>query len=199
MKAQRTVPSAGATHNRHGNAMTKYLSEREERRGTRRVFVGGAVVAFLAVVDVPVCVFMPSFHQSGRLTAATGIRTDQPQGVSVTGKTTQPPRLAAHDVVNPPYIGRAPSIESTAKTDLDLKPRRIETIKNYAAQQRRMGTVNFPIAVGAAVPNSVNLHDMPPKLSSALPSYQEDQYFLVPHQFVIVEKKTRRIIAFMSA
>jgi Protein of unknown function (DUF1236) len=179
--------------------MPQYMSQQEERRGTRAVFFGGAIVAFLGIVGVLVWVFLPPFHQSGRLTDATGVRTDQPQGMSVAGKTTKPPRLAAHDVVNPPYIGRAHEIESTAKSDLDLKPRQVDAIKSYASDQPRMDTVNFPIAVGAAVPTSVKLHDMPAKLSDTLPSYRGDQYFVVPHQFVIVEKKTRRIVAIVPA
>ncbi len=98
--------------------MPQYISQQEERRGTRTVFFGGAIVAFLAIVGVLVWVFLPPFHESGRLTEATG---------------------------------------------------------------------------------SVQLHDIPDKLSGTLPSYRGDQYFVVPHQFVIVEKKTRRIVAIVPA
>jgi len=179
--------------------MTKYISQQEERRGTRRIMFGAAVVAVFACIGVLVWVWLPSFHHSARLTNATGVRTDQAQGSSVAAKTTNPPKLAAHDVVNPPYVGRAHQIESTAKSGLDLKPQQVDAIKSYAATQQRLDTVNFPIAVGAAVPTSLKLRDMPANLSNALPAYEDDQFFLVPHQFVIVEKKTRRIVAIVPA
>jgi hypothetical protein len=72
----------------------------------------------------------------------------------------------------------------------------VNAIESFAAQnsQQRVDTLNVPIAVGAAAPTSFELHKLLPKLSNALPSYQGDHYFLVPHQFVIVEKKTRRIV-----
>jgi Protein of unknown function (DUF1236) len=181
--------------------MTKYMSEQEERRGTRRVMLGAVAVAVLACIGVLVWVWLPSFRHSPRLTNATGVRTDQPQGTSLAGKNSKPPRLAARNVVNPPYIGRAHQIESTATSKLDLKPQQVKAIRSYADQERqqRLDTVNFPIAVGAAVPTSLKLHNMPPKLSDVLHAYRNDQYFLVPRQFIIVEKKTRRIVAIVPA
>ncbi|MEJ2432005.1 MAG: hypothetical protein P8Y53_02125 [Pseudolabrys sp.] len=83
--------------------------------------IGRAIPAVIACAG-PVWVFLPSFHQSPRLTNATGGRTDQPQAHSVASKNTVPPRLAAHDVVNPPYNGRAARIEGTGTDTLNLKP-----------------------------------------------------------------------------
>ncbi len=198
----RAVRSIGtrSAHNRHGKAMTKYISEQEEQRGTRGIMMGAFVLAIIACAGL-VWVFLPSFNQSPRLTTATGERTDQPQGHSVAGKNTAPPRLASHKDVNPAYIGRAHQIESTGTDTTGLKPAQQDAIKSFVAQnaQQRVDTVNFPIAVGAAVPSSFQLHSLPPKLAEAMPSYQGDQYFMVPHQLVIVEKKTRRIVAIVPA
>jgi hypothetical protein len=69
----------------------------------------------------------------------------------------------------------------------------------YVAEHKneRIDHVDFGIAVGAAVPRQITLHELPAERTSALGKYQGDQYLLVSNQLVIVEPQARRIVAIM--
>src|SRR5262245_63431049 len=59
----------------------------------------------------------------------------------------------------------------------------------------RANTVNFSIAIGAAVPRQVQLRSLPAELASILQGYSGDEYALVRDQLVVVDSKSRRIVA----
>jgi hypothetical protein len=65
--------------------------------------------------------------------------------------------------------------------------------------QQKLTHTDFTIAVGAAVPHSISLGDIPTTLSDKLSAYSGDQYFIVSNQFVVVEKANRRIVAIIPA
>ena len=178
--------------------MPESLTERNgNRRDDPRVYLaGGALVLVVIVVLVGVWVWMPAFKPAA--TTGSGMRTLQNQGESVAGTTTKPSPYAQYNAGDSATLARDHAISATAQPQLTLAPKQIQAIQNYAAQQQPQ-TANFTITVGAAVPKQVQLHDMPAQLQHAVPAAQGDQYVLVPHHFVIVEKQTRRIVAIVPA
>lgn len=177
--------------------MPQSLPERNgSRRDDPRVYLaGGVLVLVVVVVLVGVWVWMPAFKPA---TSGSGVRTLQNQGESVAGTTTKPSPYAQYNAGDSTTLGRDHAISATAQPQLNLAPKQVQAIRNYAAQQQPQ-TADFTITVGAAVPKQVQLHDMPAQLQKVVPAAQSDQYILVPHHFVIVEKQTRRIVAIVPA
>lgn len=178
--------------------MVKNMTPREEQRGTSAVMVWAAVVAVAAGVGLLVWFFVPGFSTSNLPNqAANGLRSNQTQGVSVTAQMTQPQRTTTPRSTDSTTVGRKERLTGSATTDLDLSPDQLQAIKGYAAQHadQKVNSVNFTMTVGAAVPTSTQLHDIPPNLGQSLHSFQGDQYIMVGNQFIVVEKRTRRIVA----
>jgi hypothetical protein len=178
--------------------MVKDMTPREEQRGTSAVFIGGSAVAIAAGIALLVWFFVPGFSSSNLPNqAANGPRSSQSQGVSVAAQNKEPlpttsPRSNAPDVV-----GRKEELTGSAVSDLNMTPDQVNVIRTYAAQHadQRLSSVNYTMTVGAQVPESAKLYDMPAQLGDALPSFKNDQYVLVGNQFIIVEKNTHRIVA----
>lgn len=175
-------------------------STREQRRGTRSLIGWGAAIAILFGIAVVVWSLQPRGGTTGTQEApneAAGPRFDQPQGESTAGTSTQPPARADATSSAPETIGRAARINETAQSGLSLSQGQIETIRNYAAQHQdeRSEKVDFSVSVGGAVPQQVQLQDVPDTLAHAIPSYRDNQYAIVGDRFVVVEKQTRRIVA----
>ena len=59
----------------------------------------------------------------------------------------------------------------------------------------RLQSVDFSVAIGAAVPRKVELQKLPPQITSVLGGYQGDDYLIVGDQLVIVDQSARRVIA----
>lgn len=173
--------------------MTKYLNVREERRGIRNMFVGAVIAVFVVAGATIVWPWLTSAPS----TSTNGPRTDQTQGASTLARRTTAPPSAATDATTPATVGRNEGIEASANENLDLNTNQRKAVNVFASQhaQQKTDLVDFTIAVGAAVPQKVTLGDIPVTLSDALSAYSGDRYFIVPNQFVIVEKSTRRIVA----
>ncbi len=58
----------------------------------------------------------------------------------------------------------------------------------------RRDSVDFSIAIGAAVPRQAQLQRIPTELSGVIPEYADDSYILVGDQMVVVEFPSRRIV-----
>ena len=173
--------------------MPKYLNLQEERRGTRRLYIGAAVVV---AVIIAAAIVWPLASQ-GPSTSTNGPRTDQPAGTSTVAGQTTPPPSAAPNATTPETVGRNESIEASGKDSVSLNAAQRQAVDQFASQhaQQKMKHVGFTIAVGAAVPRTVSLAQMPVPLTDKLAAYSGDEYFIVPNQFVVVEKATRRIVA----
>lgn len=173
----------------------KNLSRNEERRGTGRVIVGSVIAAFIIGLAIA---FWPwwTAYQSPQ-TAVTGSRSNQIEGRSTAGKQTTPPQSAGTNSGTPQTVGRAHDITSTATNNLNLNASQRKAVDDFATQhqQQKVDHVDFTVSVGAAVPKKVQLRDLPSQLADALSGYKADQYLILPKQFVIVEKQTRRIVA----
>jgi hypothetical protein len=95
-------------------------------------------------------------------------------------------------------VQRNQSLTGTARPDLGpLAPAEVDAIRRFAAAHPNdvRPRADFSIAVGAAVPTSVDLSPLPPDLAHALPHYAGDLYIVIGNQFIAVERQTRRIVA----
>jgi hypothetical protein len=171
---------------------TEHLDPKE-RWSRRSLFIGCLVAAFVIIggaLSWPWLTGNPA-------TSTNAPRSDQTKGASTLAKHTAPPANAATNPAAPETVGRNERIEATAKENLNLNASQRTAVDDFAARhaQQKMDHVDFTIAVGAAVPQKTALGDIPVTLSNTLSAYSGDKYFIVPNQFVIVEKGTLRIVA----
>jgi hypothetical protein len=178
--------------------MAKDLTPREEQRGTGTLYVWSTIVVIAIGVGLLVWFFVPGFSQSGKPNvAANGPLSNETQGMSVTAQMTKPDPTTTPRSTDSTTVGRNQRLTGSATPDVNLTPEQIAAVKSYVAQHgdERSDTANFTLTVGAAVPAGASLRDMPPQLAKSLPSFKDDQYLVVGSQFIVVEKKTRRIVA----
>ncbi|HVY58439.1 MAG TPA: DUF1236 domain-containing protein [Xanthobacteraceae bacterium] len=125
--------------------------------------------------------------------SATGPRSDEKAGQSGAAQFNQdlppPGQDAAH--------GRWHDIEGTASGKVSLSSEQRQKIRQYFDQHEagQVPHVDYTIAVGATVPRQAELKSLPSEVADILMGYRGDQYVLVQHQLVIVEPKSRRIVA----
>ena len=178
--------------------MVKDMTPREEQRGTGPVYVWSTIVAIAIGVGLLVWFFVPGFSQSGKPNvAANGPLSNETQGMSVTAQMTKPDPTITPRSTDSTAVARNEKITASATSQVNLTPDQIGAVKSYVTQHgnQQRETVNFTLTVGAAVPAGTRLNDIPPQLAKSLPSFKDDQYIVVGDQFVVVEKKTRRIVA----
>ena len=176
--------------------MANNLSRREEQRGTRSVFIWTAAIAVAVGIGLVAWFFVPGFSTPNQPQNA-GIRTDQTKGVSVAAQQTEPLKVTSPRSTDSYTVGRAEDLTASAKPEVNMTQQQVSAIEAFVSQRSgdRVQGANFSIAIGAAVPESARLQDIPPQLGQHLPSFKNDQYLIVGNQFVIVEKQTRRIVA----
>jgi hypothetical protein len=178
--------------------MVKDMTQREEQRGTSTVFVWSTIVVIAAAVGLAAWFFVSGYNTSDKLNAsANGPRSNETQGMSVTAEVTKPQPTTSPRSADPATVGRNERLTGSATADVNLTPDQIAALKSYVSQHgdERVQSANFTMTVGAAVPGNAQLRDMPAQLGRSLPNFQNDQYIVVGDQFIVVEKKTRRIVA----
>lgn len=176
----------------------------EQRRSTRRLFLWGGTGVLLvlcAVILVWVFVFVPPGGpvRNGKPHASnpTGILSNQRSGQSTAAKNNAvTPQTSEKLGAGQNAPGAAAQIEQTAEP-LKLSDQQRQQIRDFFAKQKRdhPDGVDFTLAIGSAVPQNVQLQQLPSEVSSALGGYQADQYILVGNQLVIVEPNARRVVA----
>lgn len=92
---------------------------------------------------------------------------------------------------------RMEDIRRSANGKLTFSPAERSRIQQAVAHSRlkRQQNVAFTISVGAAVPQQADARDLPPALAKAVPSKHPLQYVLVRDQLILLDKRTRRIVA----
>jgi hypothetical protein len=58
--------------------------------------------------------------------------------------------------------------------------------------------VNFALNVGTVVPETVHFAPLPPTLVEINPDWRSYEYFVVQEEIIIIEPRTRRIIAVLA-
>lgn len=178
--------------------MVKDMTQREEQRGTSSVVVWSAIIAVAAAAGLMVWFFVPGFnHADSPNVAMSSQRSIETQGSSVTAQVTKPLPDSGPRATDPSTVGRNERLTGSSTPDVNLTPDQIDALKSYVARHgdERVASTNFTTTVGAAVPGSAQLRDIPAQLAKSLPNFQNDQYMVVGDRFIIVEKQTRRIVA----
>jgi hypothetical protein len=77
--------------------------------------------------------------------------------------------------------------------------RNVPDLPDFAGKTAgRRQSVDFSLAIGAAVPQQVELQRLPPQISSVIGGYQGDDYVIVGDQLVIIDPSARRVVAIVS-
>ncbi len=179
------------------------LPRREQRRGTRLVMMWGAGIAVAVFAAVLVWAFAtaPNGQLGGttrqRPSPTTGVLANQGAGESQAGKNQAvTPRQNPAGGSGQNSSGEAAQIEQSA-TPLQLTDAQREQIRSYFAGKpsARLQSVDFSLAIGAAVPHQVELQKLPSQISSVIGGYQGDDYLIVGDQLVIIDPSARRVVA----
>jgi hypothetical protein len=72
-----------------------------------------------------------------------------------------------------------------------------ETLKGEKAE--RLTNVRFSISIGDAVPRSVHFYRLPARIVEYAPQYRDFDYILVGDDILILDPRTHRIVAVISA
>jgi hypothetical protein len=169
----------------------------QERRGTRQLMMWGGLLGLAVTLFVVLVWVTAPPSTKSRPSPSNGILANQGSGTSEAGKNnTITPRQNSTVESGQSASGEAAQIQQTA-APLKLSDAQRRQIQQYFASQHghRMQSVNFSLAVGAAVPQDVPLQKLPPEISSAMSGYQGDDYVLVGDQLVIVDSTARRVVA----
>jgi uncharacterized protein DUF1236 len=179
------------------------LPRREQRRGIRQAMMwgAGAALAMFAAVLVWVFVTAPNGQLGGTTrqtpSPSTGVLANQGAGESQAGKSQAvTPRQNPVIGSGQNSSGEAADIEQSAKP-LQLTDDQRGQIRAYFAGKSadRQQSVDFSVAIGAAVPRQVQLQKLPPQISSIIGGYQGDEFLIVGDQLVIVDPNARRVVA----
>ena len=178
------------------------IARRERRGGTRRAMRRGlsiAIVCFAAILVWPFVTAPDAQVDTTRPapSPSTGVLSNQGAGESQAGKNKDvTPRQNSAVGSGQNSSGEAADIEKSA-TPLKLTDAQREQIRFYFRGQsaNRLKSVDFSLAIGAAVPRKVKLQKLPAQISSVIGGYQGDDYLIVGDQLVIVDPSARRVVA----
>ena len=85
-------------------------------------------------------------------------------------------------------------------TAVNLTTEQKTEIRNSVINNRsapRAASVNFNVAVGVAVPATVHFAPLPASIVSIEPAWRGYEYFVHADQLIIVDPRTRRIVAIL--
>lgn len=176
---------------------------RSNPEGTRRMFLGAAVIAAVLAIAVTLWPFLTQ-NQVGTPKGGANPATSP----DVTASRGAPAQRAAESTVgknNPAGKdtngARVDAIKQSSRA-LQLDPQQRQHIKDILAHQSdapRLEKAPFELMIGAAVPNQVMLKGVPPEVTQVMNGYQGDDYLLVGDEMVIVDQQTRRVVAIVPA
>ena len=183
--------------------MANDLSRENQRRGTQKVMVGGAVIGAILLIAGVAWVAVPRiFNVSDYIgkpetgaeptrrttTVGTGVAT-QREGESAVGKNDPAGQEDASG-------GRARNIKQSARS-LSLNSEQREKLRTIVAQQNapRLDRANFELEIGASVPRQAPLADLPPEAAQVMNGYWGDQYLIVGDTLVVVDQHSRCVVA----
>lgn len=88
-----------------------------------------------------------------------------------------------------------PEPRAAAPGSLRLSPPEIERVRDILLTHNIMQTeaADFPLRVGAVVPEDVNLSPLPIELSDMVPAYAHYSYVIVHNQIAIIVSRSREI------
>jgi hypothetical protein len=96
--------------------------------------------------------------------------------------------------------GRARAIKESSRP-LQIDAQQLQRIRDILTQQKppRLPKAPFEMMIGTAVPNQVQLDDIPPEITQVMNGYWGDRYVLVQDKLVIVDQHSRRVVAIVPS
>jgi hypothetical protein len=92
----------------------------------------------------------------------------------------------------------ASSSNSTTNVNITTQ-QRTEIVNEIKTVNASPAHVNFTVDVGVAVPSTVELYPLPPRIIKIIPRYRGYEFFLLPDgRIVIVEPRTLKIVFILS-
>jgi hypothetical protein len=179
--------------------MPQDLSTGEERRGFRNLMLWGCAIGLVVFIGLLAWPLLPgretgtppgyAEHRANAQDSAAGVRSNQGSGESNVGRAD--PQRA-----DDPTGGKSRQINQSAQA-ATISQAQQDQLRAYFQRPgvQRAESVDFTISIGGAVPAQAQLQPLPPEVSGILQGYQGDSYALVRDQLVVVDAKTRRIVA----
>jgi hypothetical protein len=138
-------------------------------------------------------------------TGLTTLRSDdghtvQTSGESIAGRSQNMPPNQASDRSDTNESGqRAQALTQTEKSGQPVSASQVQQIQDYFASNPPNQTrTNFSVSVGASVPRQIGTQPLPPELIDIMQKYRGDEYVMLNNQMIVVEPKSRRIVAIVS-
>lgn len=165
--------------------------------GTRRVFVGGALIAVAIAAGIIAWPFVTPNQvgtPKGGANPATAPDTTASRGAPA--QRAAESTVGKHDPAGSDE-GRPAAIKQSS-TALRLNADQLQKIKSIVAHQSdppKLEKASFEMMIGSTVPQEVELKDIPPEITQVMNGYWGDRYVLVRNELVIVDQHSRRVVA----
>jgi hypothetical protein len=179
--------------------MPEELTREQEQQGTRRLVLGGAVIAgilLIAFVLWPLLLTNKLGTPPGGANPST--TSDTTKGRGMPAQQSAESTVGKNDPAGPEDAtgGRARQIKQSSRS-LQLSDSQREQVKQILSTQNppKIDKANFELMIGAAVPAQAPLQDIPPEVTQVMNGYWGDQYVIVRDTMVIVDQHSRRVVA----
>jgi hypothetical protein len=166
-------PSAAQQHQERG---TSGQSSAPQQRGTTG--------------QAPGAVQREEGGSAGRAPAAQQQRQER-------GTTGQAPRTEQPSGQTQRQTGAPRNSETTVNLNTEQRTRIRETVLKES-NAPRVGSVNFSVAVGTAVPTSTRVVRLPAPIVEIYPAWRDYDYFMVGDEIVVVDPRDHRIVAVLN-
>jgi hypothetical protein len=111
-----------------------------------------------------------------------------------TGESEQQPAPGQQEQQTGEADAQKPSTETTGSIDINTE-QRTEVTQVIREEKAEPVDVDFDVNVGVAVPRTVTLRPLPPRVIEIVPAYRDYEYFvLADGRIVIVEPDTLKIV-----
>jgi hypothetical protein len=133
----------------------------------------------------------------GQQEQQTGETEQQPapgQQEQQTGESEQQPAPGQQEQQTGEADAQKPSTETTGSIDINTE-QRTEITQVIREEKVEPVDVDFDVNVGVAVPRTVTLRPLPPRVIEIVPAYRDYEYFvLADGRIVIVEPATLKVV-----
>jgi hypothetical protein len=181
-------------------------SRSTDRAGTRKLMVGGSVLAAALFVGMLAWFAVPHLFGTtdylGR--PATGADNKTASTTVGTGVPTQREAESAVAKNDPagnedPTGGRARNIKQSSQP-VSLTQEQRDKLRTIFSSKTEAKTdrPNFELMIGTSVPGQARLADLPPEATQVLNGYWGDQYLIAGKDLIVVDQHSRRVAAIIS-
>jgi hypothetical protein len=139
--------------------------------------------------------------KAGQKSGTFGQGPEGRKGTGAGGGRAGEERKAGEERMQDRTQSRAGEEDKGARVQLSEQQRTTirERITTHRGGRDRVTNVNFDIRVGARVPRTLTLYELPPDVISIVPEYRGYRYVVVEDEIVIVNPRTYAIVAVVDS